>query len=174
MPSSRSAGFVRSREMPKFSASGFMGIASALCVFAHVQNLCAAPTEAELDQFLDLFIRKGFVTQQEVDKVKAESASMRTNNGKLYIEESKWKIGDAIKNVELFGDIRLRFEDRSVHDPAGGKIDLQRLRYAARVGLRGELFDDFYYGLRVDTAANPRSPWVSFGTSSSGAPYQGP
>ncbi len=151
-----------------------MGIASALCVFAHVQNLCAAPTEAELDQFLDLFIRKGFVTQQEVDKVKAESASMRTNNGKLYIEESKWKIGDAIKNVELFGDIRLRFEDRSVHDPAGGKIDLQRLRYAARVGLRGELFDDFYYGLRVDTAANPRSPWVSFGTSSSGAPYQGP
>ena len=43
-----------------------------------------------------------------------------------------------------------------------------------RLGLRGDVFDDFYYGLRLDTAANPRSPWVTFGTSSSGVPYNGP
>ena len=51
---------------------------------------------------------------------------------------------------------------------------MQRFRYALRVGLRGEALDDFYYGFRLDTAANPRSPWVTFGTSASGAPYQGP
>jgi hypothetical protein len=146
------------------------------CLVPLLQNVHASPTESELDQFLDLFIKKGFVTQQEVEKVKTESASMRTNNGRLYMDgsTSKWKIADAIKSVELFGDIRLRYEERSAHDPAGGKIDLQRFRYAARVGLRGELFDDFYYGLRVETAANPRSPFVTFGSSTSGAPYQGP
>ena len=43
-----------------------------------------------------------------------------------------------------------------------------------RLGLRGEVYDDFYYGVRLDTSANPRSPWVTLGTSSSGVPYQGP
>jgi putative porin len=160
--------------MREFSGHRFVRGAAAFCVFALVQSLFAAPAESELDQFLDLFIKKGFVTPQEVERVKAESAAMKTNNGKIYIEASKWKISEAIKSVELFGDIRLRYEDRSVEDPAGGKIDLQRFRYAARVGLRGELFDDFYYGLRVDTSANPRSPFVTFGSSSSGTPYQGP
>jgi hypothetical protein len=53
-------------------------------------------------------------------------------------------------------------------------LELYRGRIAVRLGLRGEAFDDFYYGLRLDTAANPRSPWVTFGTSSTGVPYQGP
>ena len=49
-----------------------------------------------------------------------------------------------------------------------------RARIAMRLGLRGEVLDDFYYGLRLDTASNPRSPWVTLGTSASSVPYQGP
>ena len=36
------------------------------------------------------------------------------------------------------------------------------------------MFDDFYYGLRIDTSPSPRSPFVTFGSSSAGTPYQGP
>src|SRR5208282_784001 len=58
--------------------------------------------------------------------------------------------------------------------PKGGNIDLRRMRYSVRVGLRGEVLDDFYYGLRLETGANPRSSFTTFGTSASGTPYQGP
>jgi hypothetical protein len=74
----------------------------------------------------------------------------------------------------FYGDLRLRFEDRRAEDPAGGSIELQRFRYSVRAGLQGDLFDDFYYGLRLETSANPRSPWITFGSSTSGTPYQGP
>ena len=39
-----------------------------------------------------------------------------------------------------------------------------------RVGLRGELFDDFYYGVRIETSTNPRSPWVTFGDDTNPTP----
>jgi hypothetical protein len=128
------------------------------------------------DPLLDLLLKKGLITEEEAGKVKTEADALRTNAAVMPSGESKWKLSDTIKSVELFGDLRLRFEDREVHDPAGGKIDLQRGRYAVRLGLRGDAFDDFYYGFRLDTAANPRSPWVTFGTSSPGTPpnYNGP
>ncbi len=127
------------------------------------------------DPLLDLFIKKGFVTQQEAEQVEAEAQALRTNETQLpSAPPSKWKISQGIRSVELFGDIRLRYEDRYEEDPAGNSIDLQRFRYAVRLGLRGDLFDNFYYGVRLDTGDNPRSSFVTLGTSSSSTPYQGP
>jgi hypothetical protein len=138
------------------------------------QGWCADPTNAT-DPLLDLFIKKGFVTQKEAEQVEAEATAFRTNGMQMPAAPlSKWKISAGIKNVELFGDVRLRYEDRSAEDPAGNSIDLQRFRFAVRVGLRGEVFDNFYYGFRLDTGANPRSPFVTLGTSASSGPYQGP
>jgi hypothetical protein len=130
------------------------------------------------DPILNLLLQKGIVSEEEVQKARAEAARIRNEAITNAFPESKWNIGKAFKNIELFGDLRLRFEDRYAEDPGVGKqaghIDLQRLRYAARIGLRGELFDDFYFGVRLDTGSNPRSPWVTMGTSSSSVPYQGP
>jgi hypothetical protein len=125
------------------------------------------------DPVLKLLLDKGIISQQELDKVKAEAEAIRTNAA-LPAMESKWRINNAFKSVELFGDLRLRYENRQVHDPGEGRIELNRERIAVRLGLRGEVLDDFYYGVRLDTANNPRSPWDSLGTSVSGAPYQGP
>jgi len=123
------------------------------------------------DPLLDLFIKKGYVTQEEAMKVKEEADARLTN---AQMPAMKWKISDGIKSIELFGDIRLRFEDRQAEAPNNARLDLSRFRYALRLGLRGDLADNFNYGLRLETASNPRSPWVTFGGSSSGAPYQGP
>src|SRR5215467_2566219 len=97
------------------------------------------------DPTLDLLVKKGIITQEEATKAKAEAEAMRTNMMAMP-SESKWKIGNAIKNVELFGDLRLRFEDRVAKTPSDGKLELYRGRVAVRLGLRGEAFDDFYYG----------------------------
>jgi hypothetical protein len=131
------------------------------------------------DPVLSLLVEKGMITEQEAAKAQAQAEAMRTNEiSELRDSQSQWKISKAVKNMELFGDVRLRYEGRKAADPNGGTIDLNRLRFAIRIGLRGELFDDFYYGVRVETAANPRSPWVTFGSSSSSgsvsSPYQGP
>jgi hypothetical protein len=127
------------------------------------------------DPLLDLFIKKGFVTQQEAEQVQAEAESNRTNQfAHVTPPSSQWKITKGIQKVELFGDVRLRYEDRYAADPFGNSIDLQRWRYSVRVGLRGEAFDDFYYGLRLETGANPRSSFVTLGTSTSSGAYQGP
>jgi len=125
------------------------------------------------DPVLDLLLQKGMITEAEAAKVKSQLDARQTNAPPQF-PKTKWEISDGIKNVQLFGDLRLRFEDRSAVDPAGGKINLDRLRFSFRAGLRGEAYDDFYYGFRLDTAANPRSPWVTFGSSASGTPYQGP
>jgi hypothetical protein len=126
------------------------------------------------DPLLDLFIKKGFVTEQEAEQVQAEAQFNRTNQfANVTPPSSQWKITKGIQKVELFGDVRLRYEDRYAGDSAGNSIDLQRFRYSVRVGLRGEAFDNFYYGLRLETGANPRSSFVTLGTSTSGV-YQGP
>jgi hypothetical protein len=144
----------------------------SLLAFCSIAAAAHAQTNASShDPLLDLLVKKGFVTLDEAQKLRSESDSMQTNNAASF---SKWKIGDGIKSVELFGDIRLRYESRDVNTLKGGKLDLDRYRYAMRFGLRGDLASDFYYGLRLETSSNPRSPWVTFGTSSSGTPYQGP
>jgi hypothetical protein len=154
-----------------------------VAVFAAAIGRCedSSNTNNTTDPLLDLFIKKGFVTQQEAEQVETEAEFNQTNHMANAFPPSKWKISDGIKGVELFGDLRLRYEDRSAEDPAGNSIDLQRLRYAVRVGLRGDLFDQFYYGFRLDTGANPRSPFVTLGTSSgfganqpNNGTYQGP
>ena len=148
--------------------------AVALVVFVHPAGAQTTNTRVSgSDALLDLFVKKGYVTQDEAEKVR-EEANASVSNANL--SGLKWKISDGIKSVELFGDIRLRFEDRQAVAPGNARVELGRYRYAARVGLRGDLANDFYYGIRMETAANPRSPWVTFGTTSSPTtpPYQGP
>ena len=117
------------------------------------------------DPLLDLFVQKGMLTQEEVNRVRAEAEAKRTNAATMPDMGSKWKISNAIKSVELFGDIRLRYEQRQANTPDDSRLELDRARAALRVGLRGEAFDGFYYGLRLDTSSNPRSPWVTLGSS---------
>lgn len=152
-----------------------------LLLLALVGSASVLSASESTDPALNLLLEKGIISQQEYDRAKAEAAAIARTNATSLSEAqfaaasaSKWRISDAIKSVELFGDIRLRYEGRSATDPANGHIDLKRYRYALRGGLRGELFDDFYYGFRLDTGVNPRSAWVTFGSSSSGTPYEGP
>jgi hypothetical protein len=155
--------------------------AIGILAFCFVASLSHAQTN---DLLLDLLVKKGYVTQEEAEKLKSESDSLKTNYASASFP--KWSIGKGIKSVELFGDVKFRFEDRDSRtpgfarsssyaaSPTGGGIDLDRYRYALRAGLRGEAAGNFYYGVRLETSSNPRSPWVTFGQSSSGIPYQGP
>lgn len=147
------------------------GGASVLAFMA----LASGASAQSSDPLLNALIKKGILSEDEAKAIKAEADVNQSNNVAVADANwNKWKIGNAIKNVELFGDIRMRYEYRSAEGPDSSRVELDRGRYSLRLGLRGDAFDDYYYGLRLSMASNPRSPWVTFGTSTSGTPYQGP
>jgi hypothetical protein len=122
------------------------------------------------DPIVDALIEKGIITRSEASKIEAEIAARQTNavHETPPVPASGIKVSDTVKNMQLFGDVRFRYEYRGADNVPGASPDTfsrERGRYAARVGLRGDLFDDFNYGIRLETANNPRSPWSTFGNN---------
>ncbi len=132
----------------------------------------AAPMYAQTnstDALLNKLVQKGYLTDQEAKEIMAETTT--TN----LAVASKWRINEAIKNLQLFGDVRFRYEYRGADNVSGSGATghtyyRERFRYAVRIGLKGDLYDDFYYGVRVETSANPRSPWVTFADDTAPTP----
>ena len=55
--------------------------------------------------------------------------------------------------------------------PPGENTQRDRFRYRLRLGLRGTLADDWFFGLRLETSANSRSTNVTIGDEASGGPF---
>jgi hypothetical protein len=83
----------------------------------------------------------------------------------------KWKISAPINEIELYGDTRVRYEQRQGTTPDGmpgspgpnDTLKRSRERYRLRLGVRGTLMDDWFFGLRIETSTNPRSTNATFG-----------
>jgi polyhydroxyalkanoate synthesis regulator phasin len=134
-----------------------------------------AAAQVSADALLDKLVAKGILKQDEAEQLKNEAL---TNNAARPTnwEGMKFKISKVIKSMELYGDLKMRYEYRSAQlEPgAGAAYDTaDRWRYAVRIGVRGDLADDFYYGLRLETSQNERSTWNTFGGGGSN-PYNGP
>jgi hypothetical protein len=56
-------------------------------------------------------------------------------------------------------------------DALGDNSQRNRARYRLRLGIRGVLMDDWFFGLRLETSTNSRSTNVTFGGESSGGPF---
>ena len=144
------------------------GMLAMLNLDARAQTTPAPPPPVSSDNpLVETLIEKGILTADEAKKIEAETAA-RATNAVNNPPVSKWKMSDAIKGMQLFGDFRLRYEYRGVDDVPGATPDTfyrERFRYALRIGLRGDLVDDFNYGVRLETSSNPRSPWSTFGNN---------
>lgn len=126
----------------------------------------ASRTQAQdAGALLDLLVKKRIITDQEAEEVRSELVKdvATTSAG-------KWKISAPITEVELYGDMRVRYEARqgetglpSTLDRPNDTLRRSRERYRLRLGLRGTLADDFFFGLRFETSTNPRSTNVTFG-----------
>lgn len=133
----------------------------------------AAPVQAQVsaDVLLDKLVSKGILSQKEADDLKTESITNQPNSS-----SPLFKLSKAIKNVEIYGDLRMRYEYRAAKlgpEGAGLYDAADRWRYALRLGVRGDLTNDFYYGLRLETSQNERSTWNTFGGGGT-SPYLGP
>ena len=131
--------------------------------------LAAAAARAQDNgALLDLLVRKGLITDQEAEDVRADlvKENAATSAGKL-------KLSTPLTELELYGDARLRYEIRTAEagppdtlTTPGDNTQRDRFRYRLRLGLRGTLADDWFFGLRLETSTNPRSTNVTFGDDS--------
>lgn len=121
----------------------------------------------EAGALLDLLVKKHLITDQEAEEVRAElTKEVSTTSA------GKWKLSTPINELELYGDARMRYEYRGGRtagdDPAHPNdwYERHRERYRVRIGLRGTLADDWFFGLRLETSTSPRSTNVTFGDDS--------
>ncbi|MBA2623528.1 MAG: putative porin [Chthoniobacterales bacterium] len=115
---------------------------------------------------LDLLVRKKIITDQEAEELRGELTKEFSAS-----PAGKLKLSTPITELELYGDARVRYEIRNGNSGPPGTLvtnpdDAQqrnRARYRVRLGLRGTLVDDFFFGLRLETSTSPRSTNVTFG-----------
>src|ERR1700704_6325426 len=121
---------------------------------------------------LDLLVRKKIITDQDAEEVRAEltKEAAATSGG-------KWKLSTTITELELYGDARVRYEYRggmrpdNVASNPGDWQERERERYRLRIGLRGILADDWFFGVRLETSNKRNSTNVTFGGDGSTGPF---
>src|SRR5256885_10775512 len=121
---------------------------------------------------LDLLVRKKLINDQEAEEVRAElTKEVTTTSG------GKWKLSSPITELELYGDVRVRYEyrgGRTVDSNLATEDDWQereRERYRLRIGLRGTLADDWFFGVRLETSNKRNSTNVTFGGDGGTGPF---
>jgi Putative porin len=124
---------------------------------------------------LDLLVKKKIITDQEAEEVRADLTKQVSETS-----AGKWKLSTPITEIELYGDARMRYEyrggrtgdDNPLAAPGAGVAahndwqERERERYRLRIGLRGTLADDWFFGVRLETSTSPRSTNVTFGDDS--------
>ena len=102
---------------------------------------------------LDLLVKKRLISDQEAEEVRSELVKESASTA-----AGKWKLSAPITELELYGDVRLRYEYRGGRTPSDHTdnpndwYERERERYRLRVGLRGTLADDWFFGLRLETS----------------------
>jgi hypothetical protein len=144
------------------------------------------PAFADTETLLDKLHEKGVLSDEEYQEMRTEARADRRAQALKDASEvekeqrtkatssSALKVPEALKSMELYGDLRLRYENRiarAASDSATSE-ERQRWRYALRVGVRGDVSDDFFYGIRLDTGTYGRSAWVTMAddNAATGAP----
>ena len=127
---------------------------------------------AMADSTFDLvqaLVTKGVLTEEEaLPLLKGRENDIQLADKKVK-KAAKLSVSDAVDNATLYGDIRIRYEDRSgsgVGGTTGVNIDEQRdrARYKVTLGVKTEA-GDWYTDLALAMGATGRSDNATFGSS---------
>ena len=144
-----------------------MGLKAVPLLIAAAMTFSAAAVRAQDNSaLLDLLVRKKLITAQEAEEVRAELTKDSATSS-----AGKWKLSTPVTELELYGDARVRYEIRDGETLTDDSQQRNRERYRLRLGLRGILADDWFFGVRLETGTSSRSTNVTFADESSGGPF---
>ncbi len=132
---------------------------------------------AMADSTFDLvqaLVTKGVLTEEEgIALMKGRDNDIQTADKKVK-KATRLGISDAIDNATLYGDMRVRYEQREGNgvgtSPTGVNVDANRdrARYKLNFGVKTEA-DDFYSDIDFAMGAGGRSDNATFGTTTNAA-----
>ncbi len=110
---------------------------------------------------LDLLVKKGLITDQEAADVRTDLQrdAGTTPAGKLNLAATDTEF-------RIAGDLRVRYEYREGEDPTDDKQERNRFRYRLRFGFTGNVYNNFFYGFRLETSTGSRSSNVTMADDS--------
>lgn len=126
-------------------------ICAALIAMAGLGGGTLTSSSQTAEALMDALVRKGILTEQEAEDIKADVAKENRQYNKISLG------GKTVTGLSLYGDFRGRFETFYSENPAF--VDRTRFRYRLRVGATYSFSDNFELGLRL-TSSEPNS---SFG-----------
>ncbi|ACT48589.1 putative porin [Methylotenera mobilis] len=127
--------------------------------------------QASADSTTDIvnaLVAKGVLTEEEGALLTKGREMESVSQAKAMKKASKLKVSDAIDNAELYGDIRVRVEQRNGEDVAGKEQDRTRDRYKLTLGVKTES-GNFYTDLALAMGQHGRSDNATFGSASGGS-----
>jgi hypothetical protein len=136
--------------------------------------------KAQDSALLDALVKKGVLSDQEAEDIRSQDQTAYNQTA-----ASKISLASSIKTITFYGDVRLRYELRDGTTPGGftgsggaflaGKGDSEdrsAFRYRLRFGIKGTMYDNFFFGIRAATNPNyDRSGNVTFGHSDAAGPF---
>lgn len=120
----------------------------------------SAPARAQdSGPLLDLLVKKGIVSDQEAEELRAELVKDFAANSSA----GKLNLSSGLTELKISGDARIRYEHRTGENAAGDNIDRGRFRYRLRPAITGTLGSQWFFGLRLENGSGSRSSNVTFG-----------
>ncbi|MCE0484125.1 MAG: putative porin, partial [Methylacidiphilales bacterium] len=126
-----------------------------------------------------VLVQKGVLSDRERQDILAKEQQDYSQTA-----ASKISLSSSIKTIQFYGDMRMRYEMRDGTTPAGftgsggahlatgDSQDRNAWRYRLRFGIKGDLYDNFFFGIRASTNPNyDRSGNVTFGHSDAAGPF---
>jgi len=125
--------------------------------FVHAQDNAA---------LLDILVKKKVISDQEAEEVRADLVKEYTA-----VPAGKINISAPVKELRIYGDTRLRYEYRGAKSETNSNdsVEADRFRYRLRIGMDLKLTEDWFVGVRVETASGGRSTNVTMGPNGNGS-----
>lgn len=128
---------------------------SIVCLLGLAQTAAAY----ELGPLIDLLVRKGTITQQEAEELRAELAMefAETPAGKL-------EVADDVKQFEIKSDARFRYQYEDVQKAGSDhREERSRWRYRVKVGAYYHFTNGWNAGVQLETSDSADSTNTDFG-----------
>ncbi len=123
---------------------------------------------------VNALVAKGVLTEEEGALLTKGRTDEAAGQAKAIKKASKLSVSDAIDNAKIYGDIRARYEARSIDRldaatgiPAGTNYDSNRSRYKIGFGVETKA-GDWYTDLAFALSASGRSDNITYGDSNLG------
>ena len=120
---------------------------------------------------VNALVAKGVLTEEEGALLNKGREGEAAGQAKAMKKASKLKVSDAIDNATIYGDVRVRYEDRSGTGVAGSTAPQAgigetrgRARYKVTLGAKTEA-GNWYSDIALAMGANGRSDNATFGTN---------